>query len=284
MMIKIYYKPLSKILIIWFALVCCETVTAADGKLLATPGISQIEGAAGGGIVPWAQLAGYASEDEIAANVFCSRGTVDDYQLDVCGAQANLFDRLELSFAKQTFKVDALNTDIEQEVFGAKLRLYGDLVYSDWPQISLGVQSKFLKDDSIAKLVGATDGDGTDWYVSASRLKLAAISGYNWLWNVTLRHTNANQIGLLGYSTNHSDTSYFLEASTAVLLNPSWAVGVEYRQKPNYLNLGEEDWKDIFVAWFPNKSFSLTAAYLDLGSIVGAKGQKGFYLSVTGYW
>jgi len=36
---------------------------ASDGKLLATPGVSQIEGSGGGGIVPWAQLAGYASED-----------------------------------------------------------------------------------------------------------------------------------------------------------------------------------------------------------------------------
>ncbi len=259
-------------------------VLAANGKLLATPGVSQIEGAAGGGLVPWAQLAGYATEDEVAANVFCSRGTVDDYQLDTCGVQANLYDRLEVSFAKQSFDVSALTAEIEQEVFGAKLRLYGDLVYSEWPQVSLGVQSKFLKDDTIAKLVGATDGEGTDWYLSASRLKLAAIGGYNWLWNVTVRHSNANQIGLLGYSNNHSDRRYFLEVSTAILLSPNWAFGIEYREKPNYLDLGEEDWKDIFVAWFPNKKFSLTAAYLDLGSIAGAADQKGFYLSMTGYW
>ncbi len=261
-----------------------ETLVAANGKLLATPGVSQIEGAAGGGLVPWAQLAGYATDDEIAANVFCSRATVDDYQLDVCGAQANFYDRVELSFAKQTFDIDALGLQIEQEIFGAKVRLYGDLVYSKWPQISLGVQSKFLKDDTVANLLGATDDSGTDLYLSASQLKLAALAGYNWLWNVTLRQSNSNQTGLLGYSNNHSDNSLMLEASTAILLNPSLAVGLEYRQKPNYLDLGEQDWKDIFIAWIPNKNFSLTAAYLDLGSIAGAKDQTGFYLSLTGYW
>ena len=36
---------------------------AGQGKLLGTPGVSQVEGSAGGGLVPWAQLAGYASED-----------------------------------------------------------------------------------------------------------------------------------------------------------------------------------------------------------------------------
>ena len=41
---------------------------AGQGKLLGTPGVSQVEGSAGGGLVPWAQLAGYASDDEFAIN------------------------------------------------------------------------------------------------------------------------------------------------------------------------------------------------------------------------
>jgi len=48
--------------------------------------------------------------------------------------------------------------------------------------------------------------------------------------------------------------------------------------------LGEQDWKDLFVAWMPNKHVSVTAAYLDLGNIAGASDQTGWYLSVTGYW
>src|SRR5438874_9832371 len=43
-----------------FASVLC----AGDGRLLATGGATQIEGSAGGGIVPWAVLSGYATRSE----------------------------------------------------------------------------------------------------------------------------------------------------------------------------------------------------------------------------
>ncbi|MBD3634096.1 MAG: DUF3034 family protein, partial [Methylophaga sp.] len=48
-------------IILLSALLMHGAASAADGKLIATPGVSQIHGAAGGGLVPWAQLAGYAS-------------------------------------------------------------------------------------------------------------------------------------------------------------------------------------------------------------------------------
>ena len=46
-----------------------------------------------------------------------------DYRLDVCGMQLNLFNRVELSYAAQQFDVPALNTEIEQSITGAKVRL-----------------------------------------------------------------------------------------------------------------------------------------------------------------
>ena len=257
---------------------------ASDGKLLATPGVSQIEGGGGGGIVPWAQLAGYASEDEFSVNGFCSRADVTDYTLDVCGAQVNLFNRVELSYAQQRFDVPALDTEIEQSITGAKIRLYGDIVYSDWPQLSVGIQHKSLDDGAVATLVGAQDTSGTDYYLAASKLHLGAVGGLNWFWNVTTRYSEANQLGLLGYGGASDDAKILFEGSTAVFLSRSVAVGIEYRQKSNNLNLGEQDWKDLFVAWMPNKHVSVTAAYLDLGSIAGASDQTGWYLSVTGYW
>ena len=257
---------------------------ASNGKLLATPGVSQIEGSGGGGIVPWAQLAGYASDDEFSVNGFCSRADVTDYTLDVCGAQLNLFNRVELSYAQQRFDVPALDAEIEQSITGAKIRLYGDIVYSDWPQLSLGIQHKSLDDGSIATLVGAEDTSGTDYYLAASKLHLGAIAGYNWFWNVTTRYSEANQLGLLGYGGENTSGKVLFEGSTALFLSREIAVGVEYRQKSNNLNLGEQDWKDLFVAWMPNKHVSVTAAYLDLGSIAGADDQTGWYLSVTGYW
>ena len=270
-----------------FCLAClgfASSGLAASGKLLATPGVSQVEGSAGGGIVPWAQLAGYASDDEIAINGFCSRADVSDYRLDVCGAQLNIYDRVEFSYAEQRFEVPALNTDIEQSITGAKVRLYGDIVYSKWPQLSLGVQHKSLDDGSIGNLLGAKDTSGTDVYLAASKLHLGALAGYNWFWNTTFRYSDANQLGLLGFGGPDSDKELLFEASTAVFLTHQIAVGVEYREKSNNLGLGEQDWQDVFVAWFPNKYVSVTAAWLDLGSIAGAKDQTGWYLSVTGYW
>lgn len=270
-----------------FGLICLAFASsglAASGKLLATPGVSQVEGSAGGGIVPWAQLAGYASDEEIAINGFCSRADVSDYSLDVCGAQLNIYDRVEFSYAEQRFEVPALNTDIEQSITGAKVRLYGDIVYSKWPQLSLGVQHKSLDDGSIANLLGAKDTSGTDIYLAASKLHLGALVGYNWFWNTTFRYSDANQLGLLGFGGPDSDKELLFEASTAVFLTHQIAVGVEYREKSNNLGLGEQDWQDVFVAWFPNKYVSVTAAWLDLGSIAGAKDQTGWYLSVTGYW
>lgn len=257
---------------------------ASNGKLLATPGVSQIEGSGGGGIVPWAQLAGYASDDEFSVNGFCSRADVTDYTLDVCGAQLNLFNRVELSYAQQRFDVPALDAEIEQSITGAKIRLYGDIVYSDWPQLSLGIQHKSLDDGSISTLVGAEDTSGTDYYLAASKLHLGAIAGYNWFWNVTTRYSEANQLGLLGYGGENTSGKVLFEGSTALFFSREIAVGVEYRQKSNNLNLGEQDWKDLFVAWMPNKHVGVTAAYLDLGSIAGADDQTGWYLSVTGYW
>ncbi|WP_440056184.1 DUF3034 family protein [Pseudoalteromonas sp. T1lg65] len=257
-------------------------VIAAEGKLLATPGVAQVEGSGGGGIVPWAQLAGYASEDEWSLSGFCSRANVSDYQLDVCGVQGNIFNRLELSYAQQTFDVEALNIDIKQEVLGAKVRLYGDIVYSAWPQISLGVQHKRLDDDTVAALLGAEKDRGWDYYLAASKLHLGAIAGYNWFWNVTARHSKANQLGLLGYGGQHYDSAWHVEVSTAVFLSRHWAIGVEYREKSNNLGLGESDWQDAFVAWFPNKSVNVTLARLDLGSIAGKPDQMGWYLSIMG--
>ena len=270
-----------------FCLAClgfASSGLAASGKLLATPGVSQVEGSAGGGIVPWAQLAGYASDDEIAINGFCSRADVSDYRLDVCGAQLNIYDRVEFSYAEQRFEVPALNTDIEQSITGAKVRLYGDIVYSKWPQLSLGVQHKSLDDGSIANLLGAKDTSGTDVYLAASKLHLGALAGYNWFWNTTFRYSDANQLGLLGFGGPDSDKELLFEASTAVFLTHQIAVGFEYREKSNNLGLGEQDWQDVVVAWFPNKYVSVTAAWLDLGSIAGAENQTGWYLSVTGYW
>lgn len=272
-------KQAFSLLLLFMTLPCY-----AGGKILATPGVSTVEGSAGGGLVPWAQLAGYATEDEVLASGFCSRASVDDFDLNVCGAQINIKDRIELSYAEQTFDVNPLSLQLEQSITGAKFRLYGDLVYSRFPQVSAGLQYKKLDTATVPLSLGAESNSGTDIYFAASKLHLGAAFGYNLLWNATARYTEANQMGLLGFGANGKGATWQMEASAAVLFHKSLAVGVEYRQKPDNLGLGEDDWSDVFIAWFPNKHMSVTAAHLNLGSIAGIADQKGWYASVTGYF
>ncbi len=262
---------------------------AGEGRLLATGGVSMIEGSSGGGIVPWATLSGYGTRDELATVVFATHVDSGDYRLDVQGAALTVGNRLELSLARQRLDLGTLQdrlglpwNALGQDVFGAKLRLHGDLVYGRAPQVSLGVQYKRLRNGTLPLAIGARDDHGTDVYVSASRLFLQGVGGYQLLLNGTLRATRANQTGLLGFGGDRRN-SYRLvgEASAAVMLSPSLAVGVEYRDKPNNLGFAREQaWADAFVAWFPSKHVSFTAAWADLGDIATLTDQRGPYLSL----
>ena len=262
---------------------------ARDGRLLATGGATQVEGAAGGGIVPWAVLAGYGTRDQDGGTAFYTRMDTGDYALDAYGVAYTFRNRLELSLARQRFDLGELQrrlslpwNALEQDVFGAKLRLGGDLVYTAWPQFSLGVQHKRLRDGALPLAIGARDDQGTDVYLSASKLFLAGPGGRQLLLNGTLRSTRANQMGLLGHGGDRDDgRSLVFEGSAALVLDPSWVVGVEYRQKPDNLGFaGEDAWMDAFVAWFPNKHLAVVGAWADLGSIATLDGQRGAYLSL----
>ena len=46
------------------------TNAATGGKLLLTAGVTQIEGAAGGGLTPWAVIGGYGENNQFGANAF----------------------------------------------------------------------------------------------------------------------------------------------------------------------------------------------------------------------
>jgi hypothetical protein len=286
-------KTLIKVLAASGGLMCAFPGFASDGKILATAGLSQLEGSGGGGIVPWATLAGYDSQDEIAASAFMTDVNVTDYRLSAMGAAVSFYDRVELSYAQQTFNLPAslitglslTSAEIKQDVIGVKVRLYGDVVYSTYPQVSVGLQYKQLDNDAIASYLGAKDDSGTDVYVAATKVHLGAVAGYNLVWNLTARATKANEMGLLGYGgPDNNHYQVMLEGSVGVLLSPKWVVGMEYRQKPNNLSsVEEDDWTDFFVSYLPNKGFNITAAYADLGTVATKKDQKGIYLSMPGY-
>ncbi|MBK8973517.1 MAG: DUF3034 family protein [Hahellaceae bacterium] len=277
--------PQARVPLLLSLLLTAALPAQAGGKLLATPGLNTIDGTAGGGLVPWATLSGYATRDELAATVFLSQTGVGAYRLQVAGAALNFYDRVEVSFANQTFLLKGTGSEIGQQVFGLKTRLYGDLVYSFFPQISAGIQFRELQDGEIAGAVGADNArHGTDYFVTASKLQLGALFGYNLLWNVGLRASDANQTGFLGFGGDAKNAYSILgEGSVAVLLTRSLAVGVEYRQKPDNLSFArEDDWQDVFIAYLPNKHLGVAIAWADLGHIAGQDNQQGLYLSING--
>ena len=291
---------------ILLAATAAAPVMADTGKLRLTGGVSTIEGAAGGGISPWAVIGGPGAEGQLGLAAHVSRAETQDYGLTAYGVTAGINDRLEVSFGHQDFDTGITGTalglpglHLKMDVVGAKLRVAGDAILDSdtlMPQIAVGAQVKRLQSsglDATLTALGAKR-DGVDFYVSATKLFLAQ----GILVNGTLRATKANQNGLLGFGAKlggaSDDYELMPEFSVAYLLRKDLAVGFEYRGMPDKLlkagraaGLGEglkaNDWKDFFVAWAPSKNVSLTAAYVDLGRVVPAttkgKRQTGVYVS-----
>ena len=291
------------------ALLCAAGAQADTGKLLLTGGVSSVDGAAGGGLTPWAVIGSNATDGEIGATAHLSRAVVKDYALSTYGAAVGFSDRFEVSLAQQDFDAGPTSAlaafgvtpgqHIKMAIVGLKARVAGDAILDSdtlMPQIAVGLQYKKLSAGSMGPVIealGAKD-SGTDLYASATKLFL----GQSLLVNGTLRVTKANQNGLLGFGGALDQNQYRLmpELSVAYLISKNIAIGAEYRFKPNNLErvgdavfgagsgaLREDDWKDIFIAWAPTKNVSLTLAYVDLGRIapalVGNRKQTGTYLS-----
>jgi hypothetical protein len=81
-----------------------------QGRLLATGGVSQVEGAAGGGLASWALVTGYGTDHGVGANLHYTGVVLPDYNLQSAGIGVGLFDRLELSYAWQGFDTQDVGT------------------------------------------------------------------------------------------------------------------------------------------------------------------------------
>lgn len=264
------------------AILSSHTAMADFGRIIATGGLTSVEGSGGGGLVPWATLSSYAEEGQWGATVAYNQADVDDYKLAVKAATVSFDNRWEFSIAKQQFDLLSLGGSLKQDIYGLKYRITGDILYGDLPQVSLGLQHKRNQTFALPSAVGAQDDSGTDIYLSSAKVWLDGWFHRTWLANITLRATKANEMGLLGFGGDSND-SYKLQGELAVgmFINRHWVVGVEYRQKPNNLSFAEEhDWHDIFVGWFPHKRVAVALAYTQLQSIAGADDQDGIYGSV----
>jgi hypothetical protein len=271
---------------------------AGTDKLLLTGGVTSIDGAAGGGLTPWAVIGSNATEGEAGAAATATVISTRNYDMQVQGVLLGIDDRWELSIARQDFATGSTGRalglpglHLKMDIVGAKLRVLGDAVLDSdsWvPQVAAGVELKDTHADAlkpILQALGARTG-GFDWYVSATKLLLAQ----GLLVNGTLRLTKANQNGLFGFGgTGHDRFRVEPEFSVAWLASRTLAFGAEYRRKPDNLNpsllgagLKEDDWADVFMAWAPTRHVSITVAYVQLGRIVPAvatKKQDGGYAS-----
>lgn len=258
-------------------------------KLLLTGGVSTIEGSGGGGLSTWATTTGYGDDEGVGGNVHGTLVSLPDFEFATWGVAAAAFDRVELSFARQSFDTRDAGAALglgkgftfNQDVFGMKVVVIGDAVYDQdrWlPQIAVGAQYKKNDQGPIIAAVGGLDDDGVDYYVAATKLlldKSLLVSG-------AVRMTKANQTGLLGFGgPDGDDYQPEFEGSVAWLASKRLAFGAEYRTKSGNLAFArEDDWLDVFAAFAVNKNLSITAAYVDLGDIATFKDQRGVYLSL----
>jgi len=266
-----------------------QGMLADSGKLLLTQGVTTIEGSSGGGLASWATIAGYETGDGVGGNAHETYVGLNNYTLQDFGASVGLFNRVELSYARQEFNTGATgaklglgrNFTFDQDVYGAKVRLTGDLVYDQdtWlPQIAAGLQYKVNDKPDIIHAVGGKSAEGVDYYLAATKLFLAQ----SLVVDATLRLTKANQTGLLGFGGDKSDNySPEFEGSVGYLLTKHLVAGGEYRTKPDNLGFAKEnDWWDLFAAYAIDKHVSVTAAYTNLGDIATFKNQNGFLVSL----
>lgn len=108
-----------------------------SGKLLATAGVTEVEGAGGGGLVPWALITGYGTRDAIGGNAHYTYIHTPGFDLHTGGVAIGLYDRVEISLARQWFDTRAVggklglgnNFTFDQNIVGAKVRLFGNAVY-----------------------------------------------------------------------------------------------------------------------------------------------------------
>ena len=258
-------------------------------KLLLTGGVSTIEGSGGGGLSTWATTTGYGDDEGIGANLHGTLVTLPDFEFRTWGVAAAAFDRVEVSYARQSFDTRDAGAALglgkgftfNQDVVGVKVVVAGDAVYDQdrlLPQIAVGAQYKKNDRGAIIAAVGGEDDEGVDYYVAATKILLDR----SLVLNGTVRMTKANQTGLLGFGGPNGD-SYApeFEGSVAWLASKRLAFGAEYRTKSGNLAFArEDDWMDVFAAWAINKNLSITAAYVDLGDIATFKDQRGFYISL----
>src|SRR5258708_19989019 len=76
-----------------------QSISVPDqGKLLLTGGVIEVDGAGGGGLVPWAMITGYGTRDSVGANAHETFVNTSDFPLNSYGPPVWLLHRGPLPF------------------------------------------------------------------------------------------------------------------------------------------------------------------------------------------
>ena len=238
-----------------------------DGKVFLTGGVFTVDGAGGGGAVPWATITGYESRDGINGGVGFTYVRLPNYDINWIGGSIGFFDRFELSYVNTKLTTDLSNVNtvalvvdalelagtplvgdlglssngskLHMDTYGAKLRLFGDAVYTSdsfIPQTAIGFLYKKNTTPEFVRTLNADKAKDWEAYLAFTKVFFR----YSTLVNVTVRYTAANQIGLtgfggcdLGHTNCNSDKEFRGEVSIAHLLQKNFAIGGEYQQHGN---------------------------------------------------
>jgi len=269
------------------------------GKVFLTGGVFTVDGGGGGGAVPWATITGYETRDGINGGVGFTYVSLPNYTLNFLGASVGFFDRFELSYMNTKLSTNLSNVDtvalvtsvlnldtnlgldpngsnLHMETYGAKLRLFGDAVYTSdsfLPQTAIGAYYKVNSTKEFVRTLSAAKNKDYEIYAAFTKVFFR----YSTLVNLTVRYTSANQIGLTGFGTcdgGHlnceNDKEFRMEFSAAYLLQKNFAIGGEWQQHGNNQKHKSVDVAGLLDTDASGQSLLTNGVGALVGGVVGA--------------
>lgn len=248
--------------------------------------ITNIDGQAGGGLVPWALLSSGT------LNVAITNLATPNLNVNSVAINTSFANRVEVSVAHNMLGIGGMSNPSNVDNYGIKVKLndMGDAM----PQFAIGAVYKHASGtlvDALASKTGAlglgVSTSSTDLYVTASKI---VNMGKTVLFNVAVRGSKANELGFLGFGGGNATgakTGYSVlpEVSAEIFAAENVILGAEYRaQADNSVAatagaLHTNAAYDLHIVYVANKNLALTAAYTNLGvvapGVLGSGKQNG---------
>ncbi len=252
--------------------------------------VTNVEGQAGGGLVPWALLSS-------GPTVAITHLNTQNLGINSVAMNTSFANTVEVSYAHNMLDVVGSNglggNNIDAvDNLGMKVKLVD--MSDSMPQVALGLVYKNATGNLPSNVLNPNLGistSSTDVYAAAT--KVMSIGGKNVLLNGVLRATKANQMGLLGFgggSTAGAKSGYSIEpeVSAEIFAADNVILGAEYRAQPsngvtaNDGVLHQNAAYGLHIVYVANKNFALTASWVNLGQVApgvnGSNSQNGMWL------